>query len=178
MVFNIFAPKRPMHRPNNQGFIQLTKNLAYHARTKHIDVCYHFIERFWMKVERRFRRFEPLRILQVWWQKLWQRSSSNYIWTWSTLSNFEEWYLEIIHQKFSLEKIGDLKICQGEDLRMTRLQRGERTPCLTLAEKKKWVEPPPHKKRVHLIWNTHLSICQDYLANLWLFSLSLVLFHY
>ena len=28
---------------DNQGAIDLTENGQYHARTKHIDICYHFI---------------------------------------------------------------------------------------------------------------------------------------
>jgi hypothetical protein len=28
---------------DNQGAISLTKNLTHHARTKHIDVQYHFV---------------------------------------------------------------------------------------------------------------------------------------
>ena len=30
-------------KANNQGAIQLSNNNKFHARTKHIDVCYHFI---------------------------------------------------------------------------------------------------------------------------------------
>ncbi|KAE9313180.1 hypothetical protein PF008_g19806 [Phytophthora fragariae] len=28
---------------NNQGAMALAKNVGYQARTKHIDICYHFI---------------------------------------------------------------------------------------------------------------------------------------